>query len=561
MRISKRLFSVLLAALIALPMLSGLALAQAPEDEVIEYTANYEGYTLPLADPADNVTITCWGFPLPDWKVDNLEDNQFTKWLEEQTGIKINWVMGPATDRDTKLNLLLSSGDYPEVIFNAPFDASQQQIYGQMGIILPLNDLIDKYGKETQRIFTEVPEIEQALLRDGGNIYALPQYSEDPHGQSFSRLWVYKPWLDAVGMEPPTTTEEFYNMLVAFRDQDPNGNGLKDEIPLVGANILFSEPFTYLVNSFIYLDNQNMMNVDDGNIIPVYAQEEYREALRYIAKLYDEGLIMPQTFSQNDQSLRQLLSTDPMIVGAFTAHAPFVYCDEPVYRDMIALTPLMGPEGIQYSCQYYNTNATGTVITDKCQDPELVFKLMDFIYSTEATTRKSQGPMDVAWKWNDDETLVNAYGVTPTWLTLQDAADQSPNDRWALLGHNYQPLNRSAIYVMSMTPEAIEARENDTGLVDGYVQIQTAAMEKYIGYFPPAEIRLPQVFIFSEDDALTLADLQLAVNNKVWEMRVAFVTGAADLEKDWDKYVSDLRALGMDDVIALYQAAYDAQYK
>lgn len=561
MTTSKRLLSVFLMALLALSMSGLTALAEAPEEDFVEYTANYEGYTLPLADPADNVTINCWGFPLPEWKVDNLEDNQFTQWLQEQTGITINWTMGPSTDRDTKLNLLLSSGDYPEVIFNAPFDASQQQIYGQMGVILPLNDLIDKYGKETQRIFSEVPEIEQALLREGGNIYVMPQYSEDPHGQTFSRLWVYKPWLDAVGLDEPTTTEEFYEMLVAFRDQDPNGNGQQDEIALVGANVLFSEPFTYLMNSFIYLDNQNMMNVDDGTIIPVYAQEEYREGLRYIARLYDEGLIMPQTFSQNEQALRQVLSTEPMIVGSFAAHAPFVYCDEPIYRDMVALSPLVGPEGVQYTCQYYNTSTMGTVITNKCEDPELVFKLMDFIYSTEATTRKSQGPEGVSWEWNEDETLVNAYGVTPTWLTLQNSADQQPNDRWAMLGHNYQPLERSAIYVMDMSPEGVEARENDTGRVDGYVQIQTAAMEKYMDYLPPAEIRLPQVFLFSEDDALTLADLQLAVNNKVWEMRVAFVTGAADLEQDWDKYISDLQALGMDEVVGLYQKAYDEQYK
>ena len=131
--------------------------------------AEMEGYTLPLANPEDNVTITAWGFPLPEWKVDDLENNQFTQWLQEQTGITIEWVMGPATDRDEKLNLLLSSGEYPEIIFNAPFDPSQQQIYGDMGVILPLNEYIEKYGVETQRIFEEVPDIKNALVRNNGD--------------------------------------------------------------------------------------------------------------------------------------------------------------------------------------------------------------------------------------------------------------------------------------------------------------------------------------------------------------------------------------------------------
>ncbi len=549
---------VMMAGLLMAPM--GGAVAELKPEEV-EYTSNYEGYTLPLVDPSLGVTINCWGFPLPDWKVDNLEDNEFTKWVEEQTGVKIVWTMGPSTDRDTKLNLLLSSGDYPEVIFNAPFDPSQQQVYGDMGVLLPLNDLIDKYGKETQRIFQEVPDIRSALVRANDAIFCLPQYQDDPHGKSFSRMWVNQAWLTNLGIEAPTTTEEFRDMLIAFRDGDPNKNGQKDEIPFAGANILFSEPFTYLMNSFIYLDNQNMLNVDDGNIIAAYTQDEYREGLRYIADLYNEGLIMPQTFSQNDQGLRQLLASDPTILGSFAAHAPFVYCDEEVFRDLVALSPLVGPEGIQYACQYYNTQTTGTVLTNKCKDPELAFKLMDFLYNTDATTRKSQGPEGVTWAWNEDETLVNEYGVTPTWLQLKSAAEQQPNDRWALLGHNYQPLERSGIYVMNMTKEAVEAREQATGKVDGYVQIETAAMEHYVPFFPPEDIRLPQVLLFNEDDALTLADLQLAINNKVWEARVSFATGALDIEKDWDKYVGDLKALGLDEMLELYQKAYDAQYK
>lgn len=523
--------------------------------------AEMEGYTLPLANPEDNVTITAWGFPLPEWKVDDLENNQFTQWLQEQTGITIEWVMGPATDRDEKLNLLLSSGEYPEIIFNAPFDPSQQQIYGDMGVILPLNEYIEKYGVETQRIFEEVPDIKNALVRNNGNIYCLSTYLNTPHDESYSRLWIYQPWLDALGLDTPTTTEELYEVLVAFRDMDPNGNGEADEIPLVGANVMFSDPFTYLVNSFIYLDNNNMMNVDNGTIVPVYAQEEYREALRYMNRLYEEGLLMPQSFSQNEQSLRQLLSTEPTIVGAFFAHAPFVYCDEPVYRNYVALSPMVGPEGVQFTCQYYVTATTGTVLTNKCKDPELAFKLLDFLYSTEATMRKSQDPKGVAWDFNEDDTLVNEYGVCPTWLNLQSSDEQQPNDRWAMLGHGYQPLERSAIYVMDMSPDAVAARENATGELDGYVQIQTAAMEKYNMYFPPADMKLPQVFLFTEDEALTLADLQLAVNNMVYQMRTEFVVGSADLDADWDRYIEDLKASGMDEVVAIYQRAYDAQYK
>lgn len=542
----KKVFSLILMAIM---MLSVCACAE----ELV-------GYSLPLVEEGEEITITCWGFPLLEYGLDDLVNNDFTKWFTAQTGVNIEWVMGPSTDRDTKLNLLLTSGDYPDVIFNAPFDASQQQVYGDMGIIIPLNDLIEKYGVETQRMFEETPEIRDALLRSDGKIYCLPQYMNSPHDESYSRLWVYQPWLDALGMEAPTTTEELYQMLIAFRDMDPNGNGINDEIPLVGANVMFSEPFTYMVNSFIYLDNNNMMNVVDGEIVPVYTQEEYREALRYLKRLYDENLLLPQTFSQNEQGLSQMLSGDTMTVGAVFCHAPFVYCDEEVFKDMVALTPMKGPEGVQYSCQYYITNTGGTVITNRCEHPEIAFQMLDYMYNSEVSRSKSSGLRGVTWDWNDDDTLVNEYGLTPTWIYLQDT-DGMTNYHWSLLGHHYQPLKLSGLYLMDMSPEAIAERENGEQTISGYAQIQIAAMEKYLPYFPPAEIRLPQVFLFSDDDAATVADLQLAVNNKVWEMRTAFVVGSASLDDDWDSYIADLRSLGMDEVVNIYQTAYDAQYK
>lgn len=515
-----------------------------------------DGYTLPLAN--GDASINCWGFPLPDWKVDNLEDNQFTKWLEEQTGVNLIFTMGPATDRDTKLRLLLSSGEYPEVIFNPGFTPSEQQIYGNSGVILQLNDYIDKYGIETGAMFEKVPEIRQAVEREGGKIYVLPSYLDSPHDKSYSRLWVYQPWLDALGIKAPSTTEEYYDMLIRFRDGDPNKNGKKDEIPYVGAEqVWFSDPTTYFMNSFIYYDNNTFMNIDNGKVIPVYTQEQYREGLRFLNRLYAANLMMPQTFSQNDQALKQLLSSDPMIVGSFTAHAPFVYCDEPVYSKLTPLAPLKGPGGVQYTCQYYNTSTDGTVITNKCKNPELAFKLLDYLYNVEVTTRKSQGPEGVAWKWNTDKSLVNEYGLTPSWLVLQSSEEQAPNDRWALLGNYFQPNERSGIYSMNMTKEAIEAREKNTGKVDGYVQIQKAAMDVYNNYFPDNGIRMPQVLMFSEDESATLGDVELALKNKIIEMRTRFITGNASLDTDWDAYIEDLKSIGMEQVLELYQKAYE----
>ena len=466
--------------------------------------------------------------------------------------------MGPATERETKLRLLLSGGEYPEVIFNPGFTPSEQMVYGSSGIILDLSDYIQKFGLETRRMYDEVPDIKSAVLREGGKIYVMPSYYDTPHDHSYSRLWAYQPWLDKLGITAPVTTDDYFNMLVRFRDEDPNGNGKKDELPYVAADpVWWSDSITFIMNSFIYYNPLDMMDVLGGKVTPVYAQEEYREGLRYLNKLYTEGLLMPQSFSQNDQALKQLLANDPMIVGTFAAHAPFVYCDEQVYSKLTPLAPFKGPQGVQYTAQYYTTQTDGTVITDKCANPEIAFKMLDFMYSTEASARKSQGIKGVSWDYNNDDKLVNDYGVTPTWVTLLDNGEQPANDRWALMGNGYQAEKYNGIYAMNMSPKAIEARKNNTGKVDGYVQIQLAAMNVGNKYFPASDIRMPQVMIFSEDDSATLADLELAVKNKVTEMRTQFITGSASLDADWETYVADLKTLGMEKVISMYQAAYD----
>lgn len=563
----KRKISVFLAASMLLSSLAGCSDNAKPQSSAEESTGTTSsseaaaseddtGYTLPLS--TTNETINCWGFPLPDWKVDNLEDNQFTQWLKEQTGVDLTFTMGPSTDRETKLSLLMSSGEYPEILFNPGFTPSQQQLYGSQGIILELNDYIDKYGVETKRMFDEVPDIKAAVERNEGKIYCLPSFFDTPHDYSYSRLWVYQPWLDALDMQLPTTTEEFYDMLVAFRDQDPNGNGKKDEIPYAGADVvMFSDPVTYFMNSFIYYDNNTMMNVVDGKIIPTYIQEEYKQGLQYLNRLYNDGLLMPQTFSQNDQALKQLLANDPPIIGCFTAHAPFVYADEEYYSQLTPLAPLKGPEGVQYTAQYYTTQTDGTVITNTCKNPELAFKLLDFLYSLEASTRKSQGPEGVAWEFNTDKELVNEYGLNPTWLVLQSSDEITPNDRWSMLGNGYQPNNYNGLYSMDMSPDAVEARKNNDGKVDGYVQIQLAAMEVYNNYFPPEELRMPQVMLFTEDESLTLADMELALKNKILESRTGFITGNLNFESDWEDYINSLEQLGMSQVVELYQTAYD----
>ncbi len=168
-----------------------------------------------------------------------------------------------------QLNLALASGDLPDVIMNVDVSPEQQMIYGEQGIFVSFTDLIEKYGDNTKKIFQEMPEVKGAITAPGNKIYSLPYINECYHCSLDYKMYVYKPWLDKLGLKEPTTTEEFYQMLKAFKEKDPNGNGKADEIPLVGGISTGSGPSksqidVWIMNSFIYDDGYKRMLVKDG---------------------------------------------------------------------------------------------------------------------------------------------------------------------------------------------------------------------------------------------------------------------------------------------------------
>lgn len=129
---------------------------------------------------------------------------------------------------------MLASGDLPEIIIGCNIRLDQLQILANQGLLLPLDDYIEKYGVDSDQVYTAYPQIKDLITMLDGKIYGLPHVNDCYHCSMAQKMWVYQPWLDKLGLEVPTTTEEFYQMLKAFKEQDPNGNGEADEIPLSG---------------------------------------------------------------------------------------------------------------------------------------------------------------------------------------------------------------------------------------------------------------------------------------------------------------------------------------
>jgi putative aldouronate transport system substrate-binding protein len=166
--------------------------------------------------------------------------------------------------------------------------------------------LIDEHGKYYKEQYDKLDKEMQSLIQDKGTdpvtggFYGMPTTCITLPDSLQSMMYINHEWLKTVGKEMPTTTDELYNVLKAFKANDPNGNGENDEIPIVGTqNGIASEGTVteYIINAFVEYDKSTIFNVKNGKVWSPVATAEWREALKYMNKLVSEGLMSDLSFT------------------------------------------------------------------------------------------------------------------------------------------------------------------------------------------------------------------------------------------------------------------------
>ena len=248
-----------------------------------------------------------------------VNDSRLTKYMEDRFNVKFDVVSGTTAET---LTLMLASGDYPNLIYKSSYSMLEVVKYGELGVFVPMEDYIAEYAPNVTKAFEENPALKAAVYAPDGHIYMMPYWEECYHCSMAMKMWINTEWLKAVGMDMPTTTDEFEKVLIAFRDQDPNGNGQKDEIPLTGFIKSWNgEPWNFLMNSFIYDTGTGSdftyINGDKVAFAPI--QPEWKEGLKYIKSLYEQGLYDPQAYTQNADQFKNLALGDDELVGVYAA--------------------------------------------------------------------------------------------------------------------------------------------------------------------------------------------------------------------------------------------------
>jgi putative aldouronate transport system substrate-binding protein len=339
-------------------------------------------------------------------------NNDSAMWMEALTNVHVEFVLLPVDGYLDRVNLMIASGEkLPDIFASVMFGSTDQITLGAAGAILPLNDLIERHGYNFKRLMNQHEEVRPSITMYDGNIYSLPHYETNEADRVAYRMWINQKFLDALGRRMPTTTDEFYQYLVAVRDGDPNGNRQRDEVPFMSSRTGWNAGVeAFLMNSFIFDDQsaygtgaRRMSLTPDGKVQVSYNKPEWRQGLEYFYRLGSEGLLDPLSFTQDQNDLRAFVeqSNVPNRLGAVTAGSPSVFSDLNGERrkDFSPVAPLKGPNGVQAAWydRFRPVMGGRFSISKDCEMPDVAMKWGDSCYTTDWWTRNRFGVLGRDW--------------------------------------------------------------------------------------------------------------------------------------------------------------------
>ncbi|MEG1687904.1 MAG: hypothetical protein RR276_08490, partial [Angelakisella sp.] len=345
---------------------------------------------------------------------------------------------------------------------------------------------------------------------------------------------INKKWLDNLGLKAPTTIDQLTAVLKAFKEQDANKNGdPNDEYPICGSKGLQMD----LLNPFGITDlNGTHMMVDDKGGLSYYPiTENYKAGLKWLNSLYKDGIIDPESFTQ-DATMQ-----DGKRKNEAVSRVGFDYSWTPDSlfgqwsAEYIALAPIKGPDGKQYAAGDHDGISSivrnEAEITTFCKQPEMAARWLDQFYTGEASIQNFWGAIGTVITKNSDGTY-----------SLNNPPEGISADSW------YWDSSLRDFGPKYVAPSFIPKIKLDPTAGDGLKMKLSKMGEAFVTTPYP-------MVMYTEEEATQLASLLTDINKFVETTRAEWVTNGG-IDAGWNAYVKQLNDMGLSDLIKIYTDAY-----
>jgi len=462
---------------------------------------------------------------------DTFTANQWLIDTEARLGVKINWQVVSSNDWQEQRGILLAGGELPD-IFIGNQTIRDADVSANRAYFMELTDIVAQYMPNYRHALEAIPAMKKIVTEADGAMYSFSKI-QPARPTVRNQLIINKDWLDTLNLEIPENIEELKAVMVAFKEGDPNGNGIADEIPYSHNGDVPSDWFSPFGVTDI---NVTLMSITDGDPFFWPTSEGYKAGIAWCRELYELGVLDPEIFTQEWSMLTsKWVNEEAPLVGMSYQWTPDAVFGQ-WSGQYIAIPPIQDMEG--------NAYCSG--------DPDGIFAIMN----NEAHITTQCGNIEMAAKWLDEfytseASIQNFWGAIGTVITANDDGTYS-------LNNPPEGMSADAWYweqsLRDFGPKFVEPGFNEKLLLDptagdGFkLEIAKMAADYVTDPFPNLK------YTQEENDELAL--LATDISGYCQQMRAKWITEGG-VDEEWDAYIEQLNAMGLQDFIGIRMAAYN----
>lgn len=478
------------------------------------------------------------------------------KRLQEKTNVEIDWTAIQADQWSDKISLeMANTKNMTDFIFSAGFSDNDLLKYAKQGVIIPLEEYIDAYMPNLQAVFEKYPEYRTMCTDTDGHIWALPWIeqlgNEKTAIQTIGNMsFINKKWLDFLNLEVPTTVDEFEQVLIAFRD---HASEIQAEFGIDGSIIPMScivndgdQDPSLIINGFGegYGDADKTRHIavtNDKEVICSATQDGYKEGIEWLHKLYEEGLIDTESFTQEWSTYVAKGKS-----GRYGVCFSWDVANIDNLEDWVPLPALTAdtrnitPQNGSFTSGFDRGRC---VVTAVAENPALVCAWLDQMYDPFQSPQNNWVTYDEDDDFDIFELSKNAEGGEM--LKHAPLGDASPVEvrEAECVGGPLAVLN-DYYNVYVTCPDDAQYR------LDWIKEYYTPDMNLDYVY--------PNVFM-SQEDTKKLSDLQTDIEKLINANKSDWIMNGFT-DDDWNQYLSELDGYGLEEYLQIFQKYLDDYY-
>lgn len=510
-----------------------MALTDAPAEEI----------TLPIS--TDGLELSFFAMPEPviTSKMKGYSEMTVHQTAEELTGVHINWREESYTDPKQKMNLMFSTGDTEDIVWDAWKHASggPKKLLDE-GLIVSLNPYIEKYAPNLKKLLQETPGLLEQISTDDGRIFMFPTIRLDPITRANSGFAIRKDWLDRAGLPVPETIDEWYTMLKTFQDMDMNGNGLKDECFVSMGFEKTSQSMDNFAVAYGLVAGTDFY-VKDGQVKYGAYEPEFKDFVAEMAKWYSEGLLDPEFSTQDSKQFDSKMVNDMggAYYGSLSGNmGKFITArsDDSEY-DLVPAPMPKAPDGKVHT----GISGYGQMVPHGAS-----------ICSTNENIVETVKWLD--WHYSEEGTALYNWGIEGQSYEVVDGKNQFTD----LITNNPDGLSKDeadARYAGGVLTQMPIVEDPEVFLALKSLPQQKAASQLWC----QADTSwLLSPLYFDSETTTENANIMSEIKTYVAEQFNKYVMGIESMDT-FDQFQQQLKNMGIETVLANYQASYDAVYK